>query len=374
VSAAGGLMANSELDWTGGTLSGTIGVSGPLNISGSASKSLTGTVDELSAGMSVWTGTGPLYMTNGAAFNNVAGSTINVQSPLSILGTSQKSGTAPAFSNAGTFRQTVTTGTTTFGASPSYAIPVAFSNSGTVDVETGTLSLQGGGTIGAGAVFTGAGFTHFVGGEMTINGAASGANLALDGATLDGPGDLTVSTEFDWTGGTLSGTGKLILGAGAQMNLTGASTTMTGGNRPVDTTAAGAAVNWTGGTLAGTFANQGSFNLSGSAIKTLTGTVNQSGPGSGVWTGTGALYMTNGAVFNNLAGSTINVQSPLSILNSSPRIGTAPAFTDRCTKKVKFSESRLMALPCPIWLKILCFPRKSYCHRSEARKTRPEKV
>ena len=259
----------------------------------------------------------------GGAFNNLAGSTINVQSPLNILGSSSA---ANAFTNAGTFRQTVTTGTTTFGVYDGYT-PVAFSNSGTVDIQTGTLSLQGGGTIAAGATFTGAGFTRFGGGTMTVNGAATGTNLALDGGTLTGAGDLTVTTEFDWTGGTLSGTGKLILGAGVPMNLTGASGVMTGGNRPVDSTAAGAAVNWTGGYLAGTFANQGPFNLGGSAFKILTGTVNQSGPGTGVWGGTGTLSVEGGA-FNNLAGSTINVQSPLNILGSS---SAANAFTNAGT-------------------------------------------
>ena len=86
-------------------------------------------------------------MTNGAAFNNLAGSTINVQSPLNIVSSSLSTGTAPAFTNAGTFRQTVTTGTTTFGTYYGYTY-VAFSNSGTVDVETGTLSLQAGARSG----------------------------------------------------------------------------------------------------------------------------------------------------------------------------------------------------------------------------------
>src|SRR5271157_570589 len=167
------------------------------------------------------------------------------------------------------------------------------------------------------------------GGTLAVDAASTVNNtLTLAGGTLTGHGDLTVTTEFDWTGGTLSGTGKLILSPNAQMNLTGASGTMTGGNRSVDSTAAGAAVNWTGGTLAGTFANQGSFNLGGGAAKFLLGgTVNQSGPGTGVWGGTGTLYV-QGAAFNNLAGSTINVQSPLNILGYS---SAANAFTNAGT-------------------------------------------
>ena len=282
--------AGAAVNWTGGDLTG-INVQGPFNLVGGAAKTLTGTVNLSGPGTSVWGGTGALDMNSGAVFNNQAGSTIDVQSPLSILSEAPANGTTPVFTNAGTFRQTVTTGTTTFGTVTSYTPAVAFNNSGTVDVQTGTLSLQGGGTIAAGAAFTGAGFTRFAGGPglqtMTINGAATGANLALDAGILTGPGDLTVSGEFDWTGGGLAGTGRLILAAGAQMNLTGASYTMTGGGRPVDSTAAGAAVNWTGGTLGGTLNVQGPFNLVGSAAKTLTGTVNLSGPGTSVWGGTG---------------------------------------------------------------------------------------
>ena len=327
--------AGAAVNWTGGTLGGTLNVQGPFNLVGSAAKTLTGTVNLSGPGTSVWGGTGALDMNSGAVFNNQAGSTIDVQSPLSILSEVPANGTTPVFTNAGTFRQTVTTGTTTFGTVTSYTPAVAFNNSGTVDVQTGTLSLQGGGTIAAGAAFTGAGFTRFAGGPglqtMTINGAATGANLAIDAGILTGPGDLTVSGEFDWTGGGLAGTGRLILAAGAQMNLTGASYTMTGGGRPVDSTAAGAAVNWTGGTLGGTLNVQGPFNLVGSAAKTLTGTVNLSGPGTSVWGGTGALDMNSGAVFNNQAGSTIDVQSPLSILSEVPANGTTPVFTNAGT-------------------------------------------
>jgi len=182
------------------------------------------------------------------------------------------------------------------------------------------------------------------GGTLTIDAASTVNNtLALSGGTLTGAGDLTVTTEFDWTGGTLAGTGKLILGPGSPMNLTGANGTMTGGNRPVDSTTAGAAVNWTGGYLAGTFADQGSFNLAGSATKILSyGTVNQSGPGTGVWGGTGTLYMY-GAAFNNLAGSTINVQSPLNILGE----GGTNTFTNAGTfrQTVTTSTTTFGAVP-----------------------------
>ena len=62
------------------------------------------------------------------------------------------------------------------------------------------------------------------------------------------------------SGGTLDGTGSTILAAGAQMNLDGGRDgnnqfTIDGG--PIDSTAAGAAVNWTGGYLSGMVDIQG---------------------------------------------------------------------------------------------------------------------
>ncbi len=165
------------------------------------------------------------------------------------------------------------------------------------------------------------------GGTLAVDAASTVNNtLALSGGTLTGSGDLTVTTEFDLAGGFLSGAGKLILGPGAQMNVTGG-----GDSRLIDSTAAGAAVNWTGGALTGINV-QGPFNLVGSAAKVLSyGTVNLSGPGTSVWGGTGTLSMGYGATFNNQAGSTIDVQSPLSILSEVPTTGTAPVFTNAGT-------------------------------------------
>ena len=45
--------------------------------------------------------------------------------------------------------------------------------------------------------------------------------LNLSGGTLTGGGDLTVTGVMTWTAGTLAGTGKLILGAGAALNIQG---------------------------------------------------------------------------------------------------------------------------------------------------------
>src|SRR5262249_25367824 len=120
-----------------------------------------------------------------------------------------------------------------------------------VQVQTGTLSLQSGGTstgkfnvsadgvlefqagihtANAGASFSGAGTVRVAGATLTVNGgtaydaantviSSSTANfngssktgtLTLSGGTLGGTGTLTVSGASTWMGGNMTGTGELI--------------------------------------------------------------------------------------------------------------------------------------------------------------------
>ena len=122
---------------------------------------------------------------------------------------------------------------------------------------------------------------------------------------------MTITTEFDMSGGTLDGTGSTILAAGAQMNLEGGTEsnnqlTIDGG--PIDSTAAGAAVNWTGGILSGTLNVQGTFNVTGSGVHSLdAGTISLTG--TGAFSGTGNLRMSDGSVLDNLAGSTFTIEN-----------------------------------------------------------------
>ncbi|MFM7440028.1 MAG: hypothetical protein ACKO2V_15780, partial [Snowella sp.] len=144
----------------------------------------------------------------------------------------------PIFNNDGTFKKTNSTGTTTFYAQ--------FNNTGNVNVESGTLSLQGGGTSsgditvndGAAIAFssgsygitagtlngngqiaiTGASVTlesgivsnvsniNLSSGTLNFNGTESSSldNLSLSGGELTGTGDVVVNNNFDWSNGTLS--------------------------------------------------------------------------------------------------------------------------------------------------------------------------
>ena len=75
-----------------------------------------------------------------------------------------------------------------------------FNNSGTVNVQSGTLSLSGGGTD-IGAIYQGAGTVNFSGGTRTLDAASSingnatfsGGQTTVNGGT--GTGLLTVTGE-----------------------------------------------------------------------------------------------------------------------------------------------------------------------------------
>ena len=162
----------------------------------------------------------------GGTLDNAAGATFLIESDQNIYA---NSGTT-LFTNEGQLTKSVTTGTTT--------IEVAFDNTGTVDVETGTLALDDGGTSALSAFTVASGATlAFVGGtfDLTGGGTLGSGTLAVTGGTVDisgggtfgsgtlavtggtvnaGASDLTVGS-FQQSGGTLSGTGTVTVTAAA---------------------------------------------------------------------------------------------------------------------------------------------------------------
>ena len=137
---------------------------------------------------------------------------------------------------------------------------MAFNNTGTVNIESGTLELRGGGTqsgtinttggvlsltagtytLGAGSVFNQAALTvsgvtlnlNAFGGTLTsINATGSTLNFGVNttlvdltlnsSTTVGGAGNLTVTGTFNWTSGTLQNGSELIVASGATANLTG---------------------------------------------------------------------------------------------------------------------------------------------------------
>jgi hypothetical protein len=195
---------------------------------------LSGRIVENHGTVAVAAGTS-FNLVNDAVWDNDADGTFVLQPGSSLGG----GGGATAFNNGGLF-QKVGTGAVT--------INLVLNNTGTVDVQAGTLTLAGGGTssgtfdledssalsvVGAayylldGAAVTDTG-TLQVNGTLNVAGAASVQALTVNGGTIDvtgaltasslslnatltGPGDVTVSNAFTFTGGGLTGTGQTFL-------------------------------------------------------------------------------------------------------------------------------------------------------------------
>jgi len=141
---AGNLTVSGQLNWTGGALGGAstsvaVATNGVLTLAGvngtaySLGEILTnaGTVHLQSGNLEIdWCGT------NYGAFNNGPGALVDIQADVAVTNTCGGAGWA----NQGTVRKSGGTGVTVISAT--------FNNSGTLDVESGTVALAGGGTLG----------------------------------------------------------------------------------------------------------------------------------------------------------------------------------------------------------------------------------
>lgn len=176
---AGTLTVTNTFNWTGGTMNGngvtTLVPGSALNLSGTAQKTLhLRTLNN--GGTLTWTGTGEIQAY--ATLNNLAGALFDIQTDAAF---NRLSGLALTFNNAGTVRKSATTGTSSF--------QVNLANTGTLDVSSGILSLNG--TYAP----TASARTRFA-----IGGAAAGTGygrLVASGAlTLAGQLELVLTNGF----------------------------------------------------------------------------------------------------------------------------------------------------------------------------------
>ena len=292
LAGAGAFTTNGTFNWSGGLMTGAAitTVNGPLNLSGLPGINGNRTLNNTStcnwtpaSTLGLWTGTGSVINNTGtwdSQTDNVA--IVN------------QYGGATTFNNSGTFKKSAGVGTT--------YMDIPFVNTGTVNVQTGTISLRGGGSSTTALNVSGA--------SSTLLFAAGVFNLNA-GTTISGPGTVLLnssgtvnvnsalafpaSTTLTFLAGTLAGTGALTLNG---------------------------TFNWSGGLMTGAAATtvNGPFNLSGlvgiNGNRTLnnTGTANwTAASGLGMWTGTGSVINNTGtwdsqtdtvAIVNNYGGAT----------------------------------------------------------------------
>ena len=249
-------------------------------------------------GTIVQQGSGNLQLNDGVQVSNSG--TYQIQADSSIL--SLGLGNIGSVVNSGTITKVAGTGTT--------AISVPFNNQdGTVDAESGTVTLSGGGTSTGGTyIANGSGVIDLTGGSShTLTGTYIGSgtghikmtsgNLTIGsaGATFNFPNGL-----FTWTGGTFSGTltnastGFIPIGgvtASGTFNNLGTITQIGGTLNVVNSgsyTVTSGTVNLSGGT-------GGTLTESASTVNVLSGTYG----GVDTLTGSGGTYTITGTLTNN---------------------------------------------------------------------------
>jgi hypothetical protein len=250
LSGMGVLTVSNVLNWTAGFMSGSgrtlIAPGATLNISNNVT--LDRTLEN--AGTSLCIGNGGVFGGTGApVITNRAGALFDVRNN----GSFTHSLTTCSFDNAGTFRKSLGTGTNTFdgafifnnyGAvelqSGTLVCNSTFLNNGSVTLSAGTTNRLGGSgtvigtfttpatalvefggsyTLNPGAQLNGAGLYRISGsGSLHANTDVAVQNLDL-AFRLDGTGLVTVSNVINWTAGSMDGSGKTLIAAGATLNM-----------------------------------------------------------------------------------------------------------------------------------------------------------
>ncbi|MBS0191676.1 MAG: hypothetical protein U0573_11480 [Phycisphaerales bacterium] len=234
LTGSGNVTVTSAMSWNGGTMSG----SGKTTVAAGA----TFTGPNIAAQMNLLrtleiAGSGSItnghFGMAGGTFSILAGGILTVASTGNSGVTFGQSTGSNQFLNAGTFSKSGNFTTT---------LAVNFTNTGTVDVQQGTLSVSSGvsnlntGTAtlsggtwkvsGGGALSLG--IVRIIAPSTTVQVSGAGSSLTNWSALNSVQGELRIlsNATFPSTpqGGTLSNTGKLVLGTGGLLNLTGAFT------------------------------------------------------------------------------------------------------------------------------------------------------
>ncbi len=355
--ASGTVVNQGNFQWTGGNVMGSGGLTnqGSLAVTGSVftGSSVCQTIGAWYSGgftaPGVLTNAGTithaagnlLLMYGGSTLNNLAGAVYDIQGDgYGSLG-NVISGDLPTdtINNAGLFRKSAGMGTAA-------VVGASFNNTGTVEVDSGTLAFLSGGSS------TSAHYEFSNGGRVNASLTWQGANTANGNGVLAVGGNVATGTTATFASSQFTNGAALDVGTGAigdlnvgsgavlTLNMTGSQrATMVGGNLyGAGTTinlgnfafmggqlgdASGTVVNqgnfqWTGGNVMGTggLTNQGSLTISGSGAQSIGAWYTGGFTAPGVLTNAGTITHTAGSWFsmwgtstlNNLAGAVYDIQ------------------------------------------------------------------
>jgi hypothetical protein len=300
LTGSGTLILYTDSIWAGGTMSGTgrtiVAPGATLNIANPADVTLRMRTLE-NAGAILWTGT--RIFVDGGIVTNRAGALFEAQNATFFAFLSGSS--IGRFDNAGTFRKT-SPGTTAFDTTAPFnnyaaveikngtlALRSGGRNEGTMEFQAGTTLNLAGGTFNssvASSIYGPANFvvssggshnlagsvnlsgTHtFSGGTANLTGnyictnntliiSAGTANFSGSGlimpttvtlsGTLAGSSEVAVLREFDWSGGTMGGSGRTVIAPGAILTITTSSGHFLSGGRSLEN---GGTILWNAGFL-----------------------------------------------------------------------------------------------------------------------------
>lgn len=199
LSGTGPVLVSGAFNWSGGTIDNSAGVtlSGASSIVGSGSNlvQLGGLL--INAGTLTWSGGGQSFQFNSGTLTNLAAGTILLAGDLSI----ENYGSNSLMGNAGILRKVGGASTAAFSA-------VAIVNTGTVDVQSGILSLGNSYSLGNGTLNFGISDpTHF--GQIAFSGMgelAGALSANLNGGYLPSAGDSFAVITYGTRTGAFSST------------------------------------------------------------------------------------------------------------------------------------------------------------------------
>ena len=324
---SGVVSVMSSLTWNSGELAGT----GRLSITPSASAVFTGaTISKPIDNFGNLTASGTVTLRE-ADINNAAGAILRLESAQLMAGLP---GTSRSINNSGLLQ---VSGTVTF------ATGVELNNYGELLMQSSALTLSEVGvnagtwtinntilTLDAPQIFTPESSLNIAGGNppgvLRLNVDQRLVGIATIAANIDGPGTLTFGSNATWSGGSMVGSGRVVIEPGVTLSLpslqgdprllnrsidingtlaqTGGSTTINAGNVLI-TIAPGGTLSLTSGSLSlgnSTLINNGTLSQSGGTLSGSSARITN----NAAWTvASSSVSFTNNTTITNSLGATL---------------------------------------------------------------------
>jgi hypothetical protein len=328
ISTTSALTNNGSINWFGGSIgnlnnSSMAGVvisgSGQQTILANSTVNNSGGITQLGPTLTINGYTGSNFAPS--VLNNLPGSTYNILGDGGIAWSNQQAQTASNYSpaatinNSGVFAKIAGTGTSVVGSG------IAFNNSDLIEVNSGTLQFNGGGSlnVGSGFMFASNGTAQLNGGTFALQGYVTTngtGTLQISGANVAAPAGVSAMIK------NLNSGSNLVISGGSLSAAPGQTVTVgyTGNN---NVQLSGGSVNniintgsflWTGGNV-GNFTNNSLASLTISGANSQTVLSNSTLNNAGDVTQTGANLVLDGydtlgidaTVINNQLGAIYNV-------------------------------------------------------------------